>query len=258
MTAVGWDEKFSLYGSVALVTGASNGLGQRMAEAMAQAGAKVVLLARRERHLANVVDGIRKAGGNARALPADLLDLDSVDRVHAEASSMFGAPDILINAAGINLRLPAEDYTVQQWNHTLTLNVSAPFFLARACVPAMRAKGFGRIINIASLQTYRAFTNGIAYGASKGGIGQLTRAMAEAWSRHGITANAIQPGFFPTELTAPVFNDPAVAAHHAERTAIGRNGEMADIDGITVFLASRASSYITGQIIGVDGGYTAK
>lgn len=249
---------FSLDGRVALVTGASNGLGRRMAEALAAAGAGVVLLARREKELREAADAIRKAGGKAEALPADLLDLAAIERLHKAASEKFGAPDIVVNAAGVNLRLPAEDYTVEQWNHTITLNLSVPFFLARACVPAMKAKGYGRIINIASLQTYRAFTNGIAYGASKGGIGQLTRAMAEAWSRHGITANAIQPGFFPTELTAPVFNDPKMSAHHAERTAIGRNGEMRDIDGATVFLASRASDYITGQIIGVDGGYTAK
>ena len=252
------DQQFSLRGRVALVTGASNGLGRRMAESLARAGADVVLLARRDKELQLVAEGIRKGGGNAEPLPADLLELSSIEGIHAAASAKFGAPDILINAAGVNLRLPAEDYTVEHWNHTIALNLSAPFFLARACVPGMRSKGFGNIINIASLQTYRAFPNGIAYGASKGGIGQLTRAMAEAWSRHRITANAVQPGFFPTELTAPVFNDPSLAAFHAERTAIGRNGEMADIDGITVFLASRASAYITGQIIGVDGGYTAK
>lgn len=258
MTTTTLDQLLSLRGRIALVTGASNGLGRRMAEALARAGANVVLLARRERALQEVADGICMTGGKAALLAVDLLDLKAIDAIHNAAAKKFGAPDILINAAGVNLRLPAEDYTVEQWNHTITLNLSVPFFLARACVPGMKVKGFGRIINIASLQTYRAFTNGVAYGASKGGIGQLTRAMAEAWSRHGITANAIQPGFFPTELTAPVFNDAKVAAHHAERTAIGRNGELADIDGITLFLASSASAYITGQVIGVDGGYTAK
>lgn len=258
MTTAAQDQLFSLRGRIALVTGASNGLGRRMAEALARAGAEVVLLARRERELQQAADAICKAGGRARILVADLRDLDAIERLQAAASEKFGAPDILVNAAGVNLRLPAEDYTVGQWNHTITLNLSVPFFLARACVPGMRSRGFGRIINLASVQTYRALTNGIAYGASKGGIGQLTRAMAEAWSRLGITANAIQPGFFPTELTAPVFADAALAAHHADRTAIGRNGELADIDGITVFLASRGSAYITGQVIGVDGGYMAK
>lgn len=252
------DSLFSLEGRVALVTGASTGIGRRMAEAMARAGASVVLLARRENELEAAAATISEAGGKACAMPADLMDLNGLEALAARASMPFGTPDILVNAAGVNLRLPAESYTPEQWNHTLTLNLSVPFFLARALLPAMQAKGAGNIINIASLQTYRAFQNGIAYGASKGGIGQLTRAMAEAWSRHGIIANAIQPGFFPTELTAPVFNNPELASHHARMTAIGRNGELADLDGVTVFLASRASAYITGQIVGVDGGYMAK
>ena len=249
---------FGLEGRVALVTGASNGIGRRMAETLARAGARVVLVARRKELLETAVHAITAFGGSATALATDLLDLDRIPALYDEARSPFGAPDIVVNAAGVNMRLPAESYTPKQWNDTLALNLSVPFFLARACVPAMRAKGCGRIINIASLQSNRAFANGIAYGASKGGVTQLTRAMAEAWSRDGITANAIQPGFFPTELTAPVFSKPEVAAHHARATAIGRNGELADLDGITIFLASGASAYITGQVIAVDGGYTAK
>ena len=122
----------------------------------------------------------------------------------------------------------------------------------------MAKKGWGRILNIASLQSTRAFENGIAYGASKGGITQLTRAMAEAWSPRGITANAIAPGFFPTELTGPVFANEAVAGRHAAATCIGRNGELADLDGAAVFLCSPGARYITGQVLAVDGGYTAK
>jgi NAD(P)-dependent dehydrogenase (short-subunit alcohol dehydrogenase family) len=249
---------FGLEGRVALVTGASNGIGRRMAETLAKAGASVVLVARRAPLLETAAQEISTQGAAAAALPWDLLDLDRLATLHAEASQPFGPPDILVNAAGVNLRLPADTYTPAQWNETITLNLSVPFFLAQASVPAMRAKGGGNIINIASLQSFRAFANGIAYGASKGGIAQLTRAMAEAWSRDGITANAIQPGFFPTELTAPVFSNPDVAAHHARMTAIGRNGQLSDLDGVTIFLASRASAFVTGQIIGVDGGYTAK
>jgi gluconate 5-dehydrogenase len=133
-----------------------------------------------------------------------------------------------------------------------------PFFLARACVPGMMDKGYGRIINIASLQSYRAFANSMPYGASKGGVVQLTRAMAEAWSKERINANAIAPGFFPTELTAAVFANEELAQHNARMTAIGRNGELEDLDGVTVFLASPASAYITGATIPVDGGFTAK
>ena len=148
--------------------------------------------------------------------------------------------------------------TLEGWRTTLDLNLATPFFLAQALVPAMRAKGWGRIVNFASLQTERAFPGGLAYGASKGGVGQLTRAMAEAWSRHGITANALAPGFFPTELTGPVFGDPALAARNAGQTCIGRNGEMADLVGPALFLCSEASRYVTGQVLFVDGGFTAK
>ena len=122
----------------------------------------------------------------------------------------------------------------------------------------MKAKGWGRIVNFASLQTTRAFPGGIAYGASKGGIAQVTRAMAEAWSKDGINANAIGPGFFPTELTAPVFNDAERSARNAAQTCIGRNGVMADMKGPILFLSSDASSYVTGQVLMVDGGFTAK
>ncbi len=249
---------FSLDGRVALVTGASTGIGRRMAGALANAGAKVVLLARRALELDAAVAEIKASGGDAASVPASLLDLNAIRDIVAKASEPFGAPDILVNAAGVNPRLPADDYTPEQWNLTLTLNLSVPFFAAQSCVPGMKAKGYGNIVNIASLQTFRAFEKGIAYGASKGGVAQLTRAMAEAWSRYGIVANAIQPGFFPTELTAPVFGNPELSARHANATAIGRNGELADLDGATVFLASRSAAYITGQILGVDGGYMAK
>ena len=140
----------------------------------------------------------------------------------------------------------------------MDLNLAAPFFLAQAMVPAMRQRGWGRIVNFASLQSRRAFTGGLAYGASKGGVEQLTRAMAEAWSPHGITVNALAPGFFPTELTGPVFSDPALAARNAAQTCIGRNGELADLDGPLLFFCSQASGYVTGQTLFVDGGFTAK
>ena len=170
----------------------------------------------------------------------------------------FGNPDILINAAGLNPRQHADEQTLEAWQATLDLNLSVPFFLAQAMVPAMRARGWGRIVNIASLQTTRAFPAGIAYGASKGGVGQLTRAMAEAWSSHGINANALAPGFFPTELTQAVFSDPERAARNAVQTCIGRNGELDDLVGPMLFLCSEASAYVTGQVLHVDGGFTAK
>lgn len=249
---------FDLTGRVAFVTGGGSGIGRRMAEALAAAGAAVVVAGRRTVPLAETVSGVNASGGRAAAVTADLGDLPSLDAVAALAAETFGAPDILVNAAGINLRQPAEEVTLESWEQTVAVQLSAPFFLARALVPAMRDRGWGRIVNIASLQSVRAMPNSMPYGAAKGGICQLTRAMAEAWSRHGITANAIAPGFFPTELTAPVFADAARAAEMAARTAIGRNGRLEDLDGPTVFLASRASDYVTGQTLFVDGGFTAK
>jgi len=139
----------------------------------------------------------------------------------------------------------------------LAINLAAPFFLTHALAPAMISKGWGRIINIASLQSVRAFPMGATYGASKGGVAQLTRAQAEAWSRHGVTANAIAPGFFATELTAPVVSDTARWQKMADSTFCGRNGELRDLRGTAVFLASRASDYVTGQTIFVDGGFSA-
>ena len=139
----------------------------------------------------------------------------------------------------------------------MRLNLDAPFFLAQRLAPAMIARGFGRIINIASLQSVRAFADCAPYGASKGAIAQLTRAQAEAWSRHGVNANAIAPGFFATELTAPVVNDEPRWTQMAQRTFVGRNGELADLWGTALFLASRASDYVTGQTIFVDGGFSA-
>jgi len=164
----------------------------------------------------------------------------------------------LVHAAGINTREAADTVTDEGWDITLNLNLAAPFFLSQAFVPDMKAKSWGRIVNFASLQTTRAFPGGVSYGASKAGIAQLTRAMAEAWSGFGINANAIGPGFFPTELTGPVFADAERAARNAAQTCIGRNGDLSDIDGPLLFLCSQASAYVTGQVLMVDGGYTAK
>lgn len=249
---------FDLAGRIAVVTGASSGIGWAIAQALAGAGADLVLIARRRDRLEANAQALRDAGSRAATLVGDVAVRSSLDRIAAEAEAFFGAPQILVNAAGINPRQPADAMTEAAWDRTLELNLSAPFFLAQRLVPGMREKGWGRIINIASLQSARAFPNGIAYGASKGGIVQLTRAMAEAWSRHGITCNAIAPGFFPTELTAPLFDDPATTDRLAAQTMIGRNGRMEDLHGIAVFLAAPASNYITGQTIFVDGGWTAR
>lgn len=248
---------FDLSGKVALVTGGHSGIGGAMAGTLAEAGAAVVLVARRTAELDAACRRIASAGGQAASIACDLTDRGAIADCAAKAPGFFGAPDILVSAAGVNVRRPMLEIDAADWDATLKLNLDAPFFLAQKLAPAMIARGWGRIINIASLQSVRAFGNSGPYGASKGGVMQLTRAQAEAWSRHGVNANAIAPGFFATPLTAPVAGDPARWAAMAERTMIGRNGELDDLRGVTVFLASRASDYITGQTLFVDGGFSA-
>lgn len=249
---------FDLSGRRALVTGGSSGIGQAMAQALGLAGARVMLAARREVELAQAAESLRALGIGADTLAVDLSDVPALRAAAQRAEAAMGGVDILVNAAGVNLRQAFEDVTPEAWQTQIALHLGAPFFLTQALAPGMKARGWGRVVNIASLQSTRAFANGAPYGAAKGGVVQLTRAIAQAWSPHGITCNAIGPGFFPTALTAPVFADEALARRHAEATCIGRNGTLADLHGVTVFLASEASAYITGQTLMVDGGYTAR
>jgi gluconate 5-dehydrogenase len=246
---------FSLAEKVAVVTGASSGLGRRAAEVLTKSGARVVGVARRAEALENLA---LELGENFSYICADISDRSILRDLSLELNKKFGAPDILVHAAGVNTRQTADEVTYLGWDQTISLNLSTPFFLSQLLVPGMKKKGWGRIVNFASLQTARAFPGGIAYGASKAAIGQLTRAMAEAWSTHGICVNAIGPGFFPTELTQAVFDDEERSKKNAEQTCIGRNGEMEDLDGPLLFLCSEASRYVTGQVLMVDGGFTAK
>ncbi len=251
------DQLFSLAGKRALITGGNSGIGLAMATALGQAGASVILAARNNEQLCvararlteqGVVDcAVASADLGLTGGPDGLVDALGGNRI-----------DILVNAAGINLRQPFGDVSAAAFDLHMALHVRAPFRLTQLLAPAMAKAGHGRIINIASLQSYRAFPDSAPYGAAKGAVVQLTRAIAEEWSRHGVTCNAIAPGFFPTALTAPVFADPATASMRAGQTAIGRNGDLADLAGATIFLASPASAYITGQTLAVDGGFTAK
>ena len=247
------NDLFDLSGKTALITGGGSGIGAFLAGALSDAGAKILLVGRRQEKLEASLG--RKVGATFA------FDLGKNGAATKLADAVFKAgfsPDIIVGAAGANPRVHADSIDEAKWQETVHLNLNVPFLVTQAFVREMKAKRWGRIINIASLQSWRAFENGIAYGAAKGGIVQLTRAMAEAWSSHGITANAIAPGFFPTELTAPVFDNPEIASKHAAQTAIGRNGELEDLRGPLLFFASNASAYVTGQTLAVDGGYTAK
>ncbi|GAB4435903.1 MAG: glucose 1-dehydrogenase [Rhodocyclaceae bacterium] len=250
---------FSLEGRRALVTGGSSGIGEAMARALGLAGAKVLIVARGAKGaLEAALERLKGDAIDAHGLSADLSVLGSLREVGAQAVAKMGGIDILVNAAGVNLRQPFAGVTAESWNLQLNVHLGAPFFLTQALAPAMAERGWGRIINIASLQSFRAFDNSAPYGAGKGGIVQLTRAIAREWSPRGVTCNAIGPGFFPTPLTAPVFGDPELAQRQAAQTCIGRNGAMEDLYGATIFFASDASAYITGQTLMVDGGYTAR
>lgn len=251
------DMLFGLKGKRALVTGGSSGIGEAMARALGLAGADVVLVSRRAAELRAATQRLASEGIAAQWLAADLATPEAAQQAAQEALAL-GPVDILVNAAGVNLREPFAEVSPASWLTQIHLHLSAPFFLTQVLAPAMKQRGWGRVINIASLQSLRAFPNSAPYGAGKGGIVQLTRAIAVEWGPHGITCNAIGPGFFPTPLTAAVFDDSTLAQRHAAQTCLGRNGELQDVQGLTVFLASEASAYITGQTIMLDGGYTAK
>ena len=252
-------EQFALTDRTFVVTGASSGIGRAMAGFLAEAGARVVLVARRERKLADAVAAINAEQERATYVSADLSEREAIPDIaaHCKAAVSAGVVDGVVNAAGINLREPFDEVTIDSWDATLNLNLAAPFFFTREFVPEMRARGYGRVINISSMQSVRAFPDGMPYGASKGGVSQLTRAMAEAWSRYGICCNAIAPAFVPTELAAPVFADAEYRDWAAQQTAIGRNSVVEDLAGVTIFLASPASGFVTGQTLFVDGGFSA-
>ena len=251
------DELFSLSGRVAVVTGGSSGIGLGIALALGRAGAKVVIVARTPANLAESVTRLTTAGCAAVAVSADLADRAEVARAADEAEAAFGPPDILVNCAGVNIRPPLGQLTPEQWDQLMAVNLTAPFLLGQRYGPQMAARGWGRIINITSLQADRAFANSGGYGVTKGGLASLTRSQSEAWAASGVCVNALCPGFVMTPLNARMSSDPAVVAALAARTMVGRNGLADDIAGPAVFLASSASAYVTGQVIRVDGGFSA-
>ena len=247
---------FSLENKVALITGGTSGLGKMMALALAKAGAFVWIASSRD-NADETLQEIKQQGSNGSFVQVDVTSSDALEKIVSHILEQSSRIDILINAAGINPRTSAEELTLNDWQKTIDINLTAPFYLSQLVADTMRENNWGRIINIASLQSLRAFDNSIPYGASKGGVMQLTRALAQAYSKDGILVNAIAPGFFRTNLTESLFQNPEKLKELANKTMMGRNGEEKDIFGISVFLCSDANSYVTGQTVFLDGGFSA-
>ncbi|KAJ4159196.1 uncharacterized protein LMH87_008104 [Akanthomyces muscarius] len=254
MSARYLESLFGLNGHLALVTGASSGIGRAMALALGLAGAKVVLVARRAEPLHAAVQQFRDQGVDAAGLAHDVR---STEAIKSAVLSAYGLPSILVNAAGVNTRVHMSDLTQEHWDETMAVNLTAAFRLGQAFGPAMAERGRGRIINVVSQQSLRAFGNSSVYGVSKAGLAGLTRSQAEAWSPRGVLCNAVAPGFVETPLTAAACAEEGVVAKHVARTMVGRNGVPGDFAGAAVYLASRASDAVTGTVLFVDGGYNA-
>ncbi len=250
--------RFSLEGKRALVTGASRGLGRGMAEALAEAGADVVCASTTAGGTDDTAAAIRAKGRQAWQVHADLSDREALLRMAEEATQVAGTIDILVNNAGTIRRHPAAEFPVEDWDFVLQTNLDATFLLCQHVGRQMIAQGRGKIINIASLLS---FTGGItvpAYTASKHAVAGLTKALANEWAQHNVQVNAIAPGYFRTDNTQPLQDNPTRAAAISNRIPAGQWGEPDDLGGAVIFLASAASNYVNGHILVVDGGWTAR
>lgn len=253
--------EISLAGKTAVFIGGSRGLGYGMAEGVAGAGANVVIVSRHQDQLNEAAVKLRDATGNKNVIgiEADITSVENIDRLVEKVCERYGAIDILFNGAGVNRRTPALEFTEEEWDTVLDTQLKYVFFMCQAVARQMVEKGIkGKIINIASLTSKLGLSDMVAYCAAKGGIVQLTRAMAGEWAGYGINVNAIGPGYYETEMTAPVFNDEKKKANLFARIPLGRFGFPSDLAGTAVFLASEAADYITGQVIYVDGGFLCR
>ncbi|RPJ57638.1 MAG: SDR family oxidoreductase [Acidobacteria bacterium] len=250
--------KGSLKGRTAIITGASRGLGRAIATGLGAAGAKLGLIGRTRSTLEAVAEEMRSGGAEVHCFPYDLSNIEGIPDLYECIQATVGEVNILVNVAGKNYRVPAVDFPLEEWRSILNLNLTAPFVLSQCFArPLIREGKPGKIVNIASLMTAATRPLIPAYTASKGGIGQLTKALAVEWAEHRINVNAVGPGYFKTELTKPLHEDPCFDRWVLDSTPMKRWGEPRDLVGAVVFLSSSAADFITGQILYVDGGWLA-
>lgn len=248
------DELFSVEGQVVLVSGASRGIGRAIAEGFAQRGATVVITGRVQDTLEECAREICPAGGTVVAKPHDVADAQAGQQLVDEVVEQFGRIDTLVNCAGVNKRMKVEQYDEETYDFITNINIRGAFFLALAAGRYMVRQGHGSQINIDSLNTHRPLNRVAVYAMAKSAMSQMTRSMAMEWGPHGVRVNAVAPGFIMTELAAPVWQQEQMHAWRQENTPVRRMGKPKDIVGATIFLASEAASYVTGQVLYVDGG----
>jgi NAD(P)-dependent dehydrogenase (short-subunit alcohol dehydrogenase family) len=252
-------DRFRLDGRVALVTGGSRGLGRAIADALASAGAEVAITARQLEGATRAADQVAAASGRrALGLAADVTVAGEVDAMVARALDAFGQIDILVNNAGINIRGPIEELTEADWDAVIDTNLKGPWLCSRAVAPIMKKRKWGRVINVSSMLGEISLPGRTPSASSKGGLTMLTKTLALEWARDGINVNALCPGPFATEINTPLLNDPAARAQMEANVPLARWGDPAELGPAALFLASEASSFMTGATLFIDGGYTAR